>query len=83
MKKERLLPLKLNCKKTGERIDQVRREQHIPLEALLLACGIDIRSYYYWLSGRTRPSLQSLFAVSCATGVPVDDLLVFEQALPE
>ena len=71
---------KLDLHATGARIKALRREKGVPMDVLLDACGLtSSRAYYGWTSGKLRPSVCALFALSCLFEVRVDDIVVFQE----
>lgn len=57
-------------REVGDRIRYLRRQQHISQERLAELCGVDRRTIGSWENGATPPTLDDLFAMARALGIP-------------
>lgn len=68
----------LDLIQSGQRIRKLRREKCVSIDEVLDACGLEgPHAFYRWTSGRLRPSVDSLYALSRVLDVPLDELVVF------
>lgn len=68
----------INLVKTGERIQQLRKERGLTVRQITDALGLIPQSYYKWVWGVSAPSVDSLIGLADILGVKVDDIIVAE-----
>ena len=68
----------INIVKTGERIQQLRKERGLTVRQITDALGLIPQTYYKWVWGRSVPSVDSLIGLADILGVKVDDIIVAE-----
>lgn len=62
---------------TGKNIVRLRRERGLSVRDIQKYFGFnDPQAIYQWQTGRSLPSVRSLYALSCLFDVSVDDVLV-------
>lgn len=68
----------INIVKTGERIQQLRKERGLTAKQITDALGLIPQTYYKWVWGKSVPSVDSLIGLADIFGVAVDDIIVAE-----
>ena len=68
----------VNIVKTGERIQQLRRERGLTVRQITDALGLIPQTYYKWVWGKSVPSIDSLIGLADILGVKIDDIIVAE-----
>ena len=68
----------INIVKTGERIQQLRKERGLTVRQITDALGLIPQTYYMWTYGKSIPSIDSLIGLADIFGVKVDDIIVAE-----
>ena len=68
----------INLIKTGERIQQLRKERGLTVRQITDALGLIPQTYYKWACGNSIPSIDSLIGLADIFGVKVDDIIVAE-----
>lgn len=68
----------INLVKTGERIQQLRKERGLTVRQITDALGLIPQSYCKWVWGVSAPSVDSLIGLADILGVKVDDIIVAE-----
>ena len=68
----------VNLIKTGERIQQLRKERGLTAKQITDALGLIHQTYYKWVWGNSVPSIDSLIGLADIFGVKVDDIIVAE-----
>lgn len=62
----------------GESLRKTREEHNFKQREIAAALGIDRSTYSFYETGKTRPSLESVFALSKIYNITVDKLLGFD-----
>ena len=75
---EGMKPRQVNLIKTGERIQQLRKERGLTVRQITDTLGLIPQTYYKWVSGNSIPSIDSLIGLADIFGVKVDDIIVAE-----
>ena len=66
----------LDAKRTGERIKELRKENHLTVEEVSLYMGFEsVQAVYKWQRGDSLPSVDNLYALSQLFRTSVDDIL--------
>ncbi len=66
----------LNAKKTGERIKELRKENHLTVEEVSSYMGFEsVQAVYKWQRGDSLPTVDNLYALSQLFSTPVDEIL--------
>lgn len=66
----------LNAKKTGERIKELRKENHLTVEEVSSYMGFEsVQAVYKWQRGDSLPTVDNLYALSQLFRTPVDEIL--------
>lgn len=66
----------LNVKKTGERIKELRKENHLTVEEVSSYMGFEsVQAVYKWQRGDSLPTVDNLYALSQLFRTPVDEIL--------
>ena len=68
----------INIVKTGERIQQLRKERGLTVRQITDALGLIPQTYYKWARGDSIPSIDSLIGLADIFRVKVDDIIVAE-----
>ena len=68
----------VNLIKTGERIQQLRKERGLTVRQITDTLGLILQTYYKWVWGKSIPSIDSLIGLADIFGVKVDDIIVAE-----
>jgi len=68
----------INIVKTGERIQQLRKERGLTVRQITDTLGLIPQAYYKWVWGKSVPSVDSLIGLADIFGVKVDDIIVAE-----
>ena len=68
----------VNLIKTGERIQQLRKERGLTVRQITDTLGLIPQTYYKWALGNSIPSIDSLIGLADIFGVKVDDIIVAE-----
>lgn len=68
---------------TGKKIEQLRIQQGLTVEAFCEKLNVSTTAYYKWLSGRSTPTLEHLLMIKELSKVPLDDLVVPQEEYPE
>ena len=68
----------VNLIKTGERIQQLRRERGLTVRQITDALGLIPQTCYKWVWGKSVPSVDSLIGLADILGVKIDDIIVAE-----
>ena len=68
----------INIVKTGERIQQLRKERGLTAKQITDALGLIPQTYYKWAWGNPIPSIDSLVGLADIFGVKIDDIIVAE-----
>ena len=68
----------INLIKTGERIQQLRKERGLTAKQITDTLGLIPQSYYKWVWGKSIPSIDSLIGLADIFGVKIDDIIVAE-----
>ena len=68
----------INLIKTGERIQQLRKERGLTVRQITDTLGLTIHSYYRWVWGKSVPSVDNLVMLADIFGVKIDDIIVAE-----
>ncbi len=67
----------LNPIATGNRIKELRKENHIKIDDIVSFMGFESQqSVYKWQRGESLPTVDNLYALSRLFGTTVDDILV-------
>lgn len=67
----------LNAKATGERIKQLRKEQHLRVEEVARFMGFESeQAVYKWQRGDSLPNIDNLYALSMLFRTSIDDILI-------
>ena len=71
----------LDAKATGARIKELRKARHLKVEEVARFMGFESeQAIYKWQQGRALPTLDNLAALAFICCVPIDEILVFEEA---
>lgn len=71
--------VKIDIKKTGEKINQIRQEKNVSVEEIKKYMGMHSpTAIYKWFRGETLPSTDNLVALAAFLGVAVDEMIVRE-----
>ena len=74
----------LNVKRTGERIKELRKANHLSVEDVSLYMGFEsVQAVYKWQRGDSMPSVDNLYALSVLFDTPVDDILCGDRDVGE
>lgn len=66
----------LDAKKTGERIKELRKENHLTVEEVSSYMGFEsVQAVYKWQRGDSLPTVDNLYALSQLFRTPVDEIL--------
>ncbi len=66
----------LDAKKTGARIKELRKENHLTVEEVSLFMGFEsVQAVYKWQRGESLPTIDNLYALSQLFRTSVDDIL--------
>lgn len=66
----------LDAKKTGARIKELRKENHLTVEEVSLFMGFEsVQAVYKWQRGESLPTIDNLYALSQLFRISVDDIL--------
>ncbi|MCR5212518.1 MAG: helix-turn-helix domain-containing protein [Lachnospiraceae bacterium] len=66
----------LDAKKTGERIKELRKENHLTVEEVSSYMGFEsVQAVYKWQRGDSLPTVDNLYALSQLFKTPVDEIL--------
>ena len=68
----------INLIKTGERIQQLRKERGLTVRQITDTLGLIPQTYYKWVWGNSIPSVDSLIGLADIFGVKIDDIIVAE-----
>ena len=68
----------INLIKTGERIQQLRKERGLTAKQITDTLGLIPQTYYKWVWGNSIPSIDSLIGLADIFRVKVDDIIVAE-----
>ena len=68
----------INLIKTGERIQQLRKERGLTAKQITDTLGLIPQTYYKWVRGRSVPSVDNLVMLADIFGVKIDDIIVAE-----
>ena len=68
---------------TGKKIEQLRIQQELTVEAFCEKLGVSTTAYYKWVQGRSTPTLEHLLMIKELSKVPLDDLVVSREEYPE
>ncbi len=68
----------INLEKTGERIQQLRKERGLAVRQITDTLGLIPQTYYKWTYGKSVPSIDNLVMLADVFGVKVDDIIVAE-----
>ena len=61
---------------TGRNIRNKMEQAGVTVKEVKDALGLSYQSVYYWLDGKTVPSVDSLYGLSLFLGVSMDELIV-------
>ena len=66
----------IDLRRTGERINELRRERGITVEELRVYFGMNNpNSIYRWFRGEVLPTLENMYALSVILDVSIDDII--------
>ena len=66
----------LNAKKTGEKIKELRKENHLTVEEVSNYMGFEsVQAVYKWQRGDSLPTVDNLYALSQLFKTPVGEIL--------
>ena len=66
----------LDARKTGERIKELRKENHLTVEEVSSYMGFEsVQAVYKWQRGDSLPTVDNLYALSQLFKTPVDEIL--------
>ena len=68
----------INLIKTGERIQQLRKERGLTAKQITDTLGLILQTYYKWAWGKSVPSVDNLVMLADIFGVKIDDIIVAE-----
>ena len=77
------------CRALGKRMDicdgdcaacQIDMDPFISREELALTFSVSVNKIYNWETGKTPVSLEDMFFYSSITGLPIEEIVVFESA---
>lgn len=72
----------IDKERTGRRIRQLMKERGISVKDVRDFLALEsVQSVYYWMSGRSIPSIDNLYALSVLLQVPIDDMLCGNRAV--
>lgn len=67
--------------KTGKKLKEIRKKKGYKVAAICdYMGGITEQAVYKWERGDSLPSIDNLLALSCLYHVPMEELLVYEEA---
>ncbi len=66
----------LDAKRTGERIKELRKKNHLTVEQVSIHMGFEsVQAIYKWQRGESLPTIDNLYALGKLLHTPVDDIL--------
>lgn len=72
---ECLYPI-IDKEKTGRRIKELMEERNISVKAVQEYLSLEsVQSVYYWIKGRSLPTIDNLYALSELLEVPIDAMI--------
>lgn len=72
----------INVKATGERIKELRKENHLKVEEIAQFMGFESeQAVYKWQRGDSLPTVDNLYALSVLFGTTVDEILVGDREI--
>ncbi len=72
----------INAKATGERIKELRKENHLKVEEIAQFMGFESeQAVYKWQRGDSLPTVDNLYALSVLFGTTVDEILVGDREI--
>lgn len=72
----------INVKATGERIKELRKENHLKVEEIAQFMGFEsAQAVYKWQRGDSLPTVDNLYALSVLFGTTVDEILVGDREI--
>ena len=72
----------INVKATGERIKELRKENHLKVEEIAQFMGFEsAQAVYKWQRGDSLPTVDNRYALSVLFGTTVDEILVGDREI--
>ena len=68
---------------TGQKIEQLRIQKGLTVEAFCEHLGISSTAYYKWVQGRTLPTLDHLIILRKMCNIPLDDIIITREDIQE
>lgn len=65
-------------KATGERIETLRKENHLSVKTMAEQLGVCDQAVYHWQQGRNLPNLDLLCELAVLFGRQLDDIVAYQ-----